>query len=211
MLRLDSPGLLLPGIPQPEPIGLVASGIPWLGVRASGANLTARLYALTGTGATAYTLPAVTGPPPTVAGGTISPLEGTLIAEALAPWRAPDVDDAALARLPWNVTQDALAATGPTGAPRFASAGWHGPDTDAERPAFCIARSDGPLADLVGERLRVTRRTGTLERSVSVYCHDEQAFPAEAAGEDLSLTRRAFLALAPLWRDSLPVEVLVLR
>lgn len=125
------------------------------------------------------------------------------------PWTPPDVEDAALARLPWTVAQDALASGPVTASRRSAVAGWHGRSTDPETGAFCIVRSDGPLADLVGERVRVTYRDGTITRSVALYCHDEQDF-GEAADEDVSLTRRAMLALAPLAWDAVPVEVEVL-
>jgi hypothetical protein len=121
-----------------------------------------------------------------------------------------NVPDEYLARLPWDVSQQALGTGGAVATTRqSAVAGWHGRTTDPETGAFCIVRSDGPLAELVGERLRITYRVGTIARSVAVYCHDEQDF-GEAADEDVSLTRRAMLALAPLARDSLPVEVEVL-
>lgn len=126
-------------------------------------------------------------------------------------WEPPDVDDAALARLPWDGSRRAFSTTGPVSSTRrSATAGWHGKSTDPERGANCIVRSDGPLAELVGERLKVTYRRGTLERAVYLYCHDEADFPAEAAVEDLSLTRRAFMALGPLASDTLPVIVEVL-
>lgn len=122
-----------------------------------------------------------------------------------------DVPDAYLARLPWDSAQQALGAGGTISTSKqAAAAGWHGPSTDPELGAFCIVRTDGPLANLVGERLRVTYRTGTRARSVVVYCHDELDFGEDGADEDLSLTRRAMLALAPLALDLVPVEVEVM-
>lgn len=122
-----------------------------------------------------------------------------------------NVPDDYLARLPWDVAQAALGSAGTIAASRqTAVAGWHGTSTDPEAGSFCIVRSDGPLADLVGERVRVTYRVGTLARAVALFCHDEQDFGAAAADEDISLTRRAFMALAPLALDSVTVEVEVL-
>lgn len=144
---------------------------------------------------------------------TTSPLASGLpvFAALFAPYKVPDVEDQALARLPWGLSQRVLGASGPVRTTRrAATCGWHGTSVDPERGAFCIVRSDGPLADLVGERVRVTLRQGTRERVVTLYCHDEQPFPLEAAQEDLSLTRRAFLALAPWSTDSLAVSVEVL-
>jgi hypothetical protein len=122
-----------------------------------------------------------------------------------------NVPDGYLASLPWDVSQQALGAGGTISTSRLAAtAGWHGPSTDPETGARCIVRTDGPLADLVGERLRITYRSGTRARQVVVYCHDEQDFGDEASEEDLSLTRRAMLALAPLALDSITVEVEVM-
>jgi hypothetical protein len=155
----------------------------------------------------------------TYADGAASPLPAAsnqsktlpVCAALFEPWVTPLVQDVELARLPWVLAQRVLGATGPaTRTPRAATCGWHGAKTDPEVGAFCIVRSDGPFADLVGERVRVTYRVGTNERTVALYCHDEQSFPPEAAMEDLSLTKRAFLALAPLSRDWLPVSLQVL-
>lgn len=131
--------------------------------------------------------------------------------ETLTSYAAPNVEDAALARLPWTLSQRFLGATGPLAATRTAAtAGWYGSTTDPEQGANCVVRTDGPLAELVGERLRVTYRLGTLRRSVAVYVHDEQDFGPDAADEDLALSRRAFMAIAPLATEALPVEVEVL-
>lgn len=131
-----------------------------------------------------------------------------VFASAFQPMPPPAVDDDALARLPWDVAQRILGATGPLRESRVvAIAGWHGTVLDEETGAFAIVRSDGPLADRVGERVRVSRRVGTLERAVVLTIHNELAFPDELVDEAISLTRRAFLELAPWATDSLEVIV----
>lgn len=126
-------------------------------------------------------------------------------------WTIPDVPDDQLARLPWSLSQQAFGSAGPLRTTRrSARAGWHGTSVDPEEGANCIVRSDGLLADLVGERLRVTYRVGTKERVIFVYCHDEQDFPEEAADEDVSLTRAGFRRLAPLALDGITVTIQVL-
>jgi len=124
------------------------------------------------------------------------------------PLAVPAVDDLDLSRLPWDVAQRVLAASGALRQSRVvATAGWHGTILDPETGAVAIVRSDGPLADRVGERIRVSRRIGTLERSVVLVVHDELPFPDELADEDLSLAKRAFLDLGPWSAESLLVVV----
>lgn len=129
-----------------------------------------------------------------------------LIVSLFEPWVEPAVDDLELTRLPFGLAQASLGATGVLRATRTAAvAGWHGTFLDPEHGAVAIVRSDGPLAELVGERVRVSTRDG--RRSVAVYVNDEQDFPDELAAEDLSLSRRAFLALAPWCTEALEVTV----
>lgn len=181
-----------------------------IAIRATGPDSAARLYGFAHD-VDAVTLAAAAAAPARLAGATPSTRQGSLFADVFEAWTAPAVEDAALARLPWGVTQRVLRASGPIASSRrAATCGWHGPTTDVEDGANAIVRSDGPLADLVGERLQVTYRLGTLRRTVAVYCSDEQAFPGVAASEDLSLSRRAFMALAPLASDDIAVEVQVL-
>jgi hypothetical protein len=186
------------------------AGVPWLGLRASGADNAARLYGLVGTGAVAKTAPAPDLVPADLSAASDSTLDAALFVDTFDAYKVPDVDDASLARLPWTLTQRFLGSAGALSSTRqSAVAGWHGATTDPEQGANAIVRSDGPLAELVGERLRITYRRGTLARSVAVYVHDEQDFPPEVADEDISLARDAFMRLAPLATNSLPVEVAV--
>ena len=134
-----------------------------------------------------------------------------IIVSLFEAWQAPDVEDLELSRLPWDLTQRVLGATGALRNSRVvATAGWHATALDPETGAVAIVRTGGPLEDLVGERIRVTRRVGTLERSVAVFVHDELEFPDELLGEDLSLSKAAFLRLAPWNTEALDVVVEVL-
>ena len=135
----------------------------------------------------------------------ITPLSASLpmIASLFDSAAAPDVEDIELSRLPWDQTQTVFAGGVLRNSRAVATAGWHGNYLDAEQGAVAIVRSDGPLAAMVGERIKVSRD----DRVVYVYVHDEQAFPDELAGEDLSLSRRAFLGLAPWSVEALEVIV----
>ena len=155
----------------------------------------------TGTGGT---------PPATLSGTSSSDDDPSVFADVFPTWSAPDVEDMQLARLPYDAAQKTFGAGAPiTGSRVTATVGWHGSGTDVEKGANAIVRTGGPLEDLVGERLKVTRRIGTLERATYVYCHDEADFPDEVA-DDLSLSRRAFRDLGALWHDDLVVTVEVL-
>jgi hypothetical protein len=90
---------------------------------------------------------------------------------AFTPYAPPDsdaVDDDYLATLPWDQTQATFGAAGPLASTREAAVcGWHGRDFDERVGAIALIREDGPLAELVGERLRVTRRVGPSRRRSS--------------------------------------------
>jgi hypothetical protein len=92
-------------------------------------------------------------------------------------------------------------------APREVAVGWHEPydassETIRETGAFALVRADGPYADLVGEFLMVT--VGRV--TIVVYCLGAADVPS-----DISLTRRAFLALGPLWEARLAASVVIGR
>lgn len=131
-----------------------------------------------------------------------------VILSVFEAWAAPDLEDLLLSRLPWDLTQRVFTSTAPLrNSKTAATAGWHSTALDPEKGAVAIVRTGGPLEDLVGERIRVTRRVGVIERSVSLFVHDELAFPDELLSEDLSLSKTAFLRLAPWSTDELPVVV----
>lgn len=125
---------------------------------------------------------------------------------ALAQTLTTNEDDFYYARLPFDRAQEALDTGKAEPGAVLANCGWHGSRTDRERGSFVIVNSDGPLADLVGERLRLTTgRETTMLRSVIAYCHTQ----ANLDG-DLSVTRRLALALGAPGDDLTPVEVEVL-
>lgn len=152
------------------------------------------------------------GAPATVSGGTHIAHTALLFIETLSGVRIPTgVADDYLATLPFDITQRVFRAGGvlrPTVV--SATASWYGTTFDPTTGANAIVRSDGPLADLVGERILVTRRGSTSDQQVAVYVHDEREFPDELADEDLLLSSRAFIALADPAVDSLEVTVGVL-
>jgi hypothetical protein len=83
--------------------------------------------------------------------------------------------------------------------------GWHGTRFNRETGAFALVRSSGPLAHLIGERLKVTLVTNR-HRVVYVYVNGS----TDRVYADLSLTRRAWLNLAPLSEKEAPVYVEVM-
>lgn len=79
-----------------------------------------------------------------------------------------------------------------------AAVGWHGTSADPETGAAAVVRSGGPYEDLIGEVLRVsTALTGAY-----VYVVGRADVVT-----DLSLARRAFLAVAPLAEESVTMAV----
>lgn len=117
------------------------------------------------------------------------------------PWTPhPDTDEETLGRLPFIEAQKALTGF-PEPRARFAVCSWHGLRIDSLRGSFAVVRSGGPLDDLVGSRLRITdRRT---RRVVYVYCRAEVV----DLPDDITLARRAFVALRPLWTETVRVKV----
>lgn len=110
-------------------------------------------------------------------------------------------DPTYLARLPWRDAQDQLiVGRGPTTIAR-GSAGWHGPSYDNERVAFAVVNETGPFAAFAGGVVRFSYTHDPYPpRSAICFCH--------ATGdpfEDVSLSRRAFLALAGLGVDEIEV------
>jgi hypothetical protein len=115
---------------------------------------------------------------------------------------ADDLDDELYAELGWASSQEMLSATPvvPNSAVQ-ATCGWHGISYDSKVGAFAIVRTGGPLADLVGERLKITAD----DQVIYVSCRDERDIV-----EDISLSRAAFARVALLWTEDLDVLVEVL-
>lgn len=115
---------------------------------------------------------------------------------------APRATDAYYARLGFDSAQSVLGIPGPE-APRYrATVGWHGTylDPESQGASFAIVQTGGALADLLGERVKVTYRN----RSVVAYVHRTLDLDS---GEEISLSRRAFQSLANLATDSLSARV----
>lgn len=105
------------------------------------------------------------------------------------------------ARLPWEQSQRVFSGTSPVaGSATAATVAWHGTALSAERGAFAAARAGGPFDAWVGERVKITARR--TRRAVYVYVND-----LVDIDQDLSLPRRAFMALASLPHDELAATV----
>lgn len=113
------------------------------------------------------------------------------------------------AQLPLAEAQVALAAlSNPQPVARAsARSGWHGNKLDDGQASFAVVDSGGPLADLVGRVVKVSLDQTITAREVWAFCHASYALDP---GDDLSLSRRLFLALAPLNTESVPVTVEVI-
>lgn len=116
----------------------------------------------------------------------------------------PDIDDIQIARYPFSYAQRVLGEEPPMETSLVASLTWHGTVTSPERGSFALVQRDGRFTDLIGERVRVSTFLG---RSVNAYVLGVADLNEE---DDLSVTRRLFLALAPLATDSLNVRVEIL-
>jgi hypothetical protein len=109
-------------------------------------------------------------------------------------------------RLPWIEAQAKLSETAPEPSGiRRAEVGWHGTLINRETGSFAVVRTSGPFGNLIGERIKLTVR-GTQIRSVCVYVNGS----TDRIPVDLSLTRRAFLALALLSSESIYANLEVL-
>lgn len=110
-----------------------------------------------------------------------------------------------IARLGWTDAQRLLLSATLASPVYAATAGWHGTVVDPNRGSFAVVRAGGPLADLVGERLKLTT-VGNNARSCLVY-----VFQAVSSLEqDISLARRAFASLELLAIDTVDVKIEVL-
>lgn len=142
-------------------------------------------------------------------GGGFGPAGALATVKTLAPIVIPPfvypagMDEMLYAALPWPEAQVQLAMPGVEGNPIAASCGWYGQSFDPHVGSFAIVARDGPLADMVGERLALTRRDTGTTRTVYVYCLRD----SDQLTEDISLTRRAFMGLGDPPLDDVPVVV----
>lgn len=112
-------------------------------------------------------------------------------------------DPGYMADLPFELGQRTF-ATGvvPTVEAVQATCGWHGLNIDASRGAYAVALEGGACEQLVGQVCRFSV-VGPRTRSVYAYLYGT----VDDLLEDVSLSRRAFLQLAPLWTEELTVVV----
>jgi hypothetical protein len=132
--------------------------------------------------------------------------EGPLItATFIRPVDLRTMDDLYYARLGHYSAQELL-GTGATETVERTVCGWHGTwlDPEPQGASFAVVDREGDLADLVGERIRVS----AYGRSVVAYVH--RATELDSGDVHLSLSRRAFAALAVLSTEELRVKVEVL-
>jgi hypothetical protein len=116
---------------------------------------------------------------------------------------------AEIAQLPFEESQEAFGTVGAERGTRvFAVLGWHGTAFDDDYGAVALVPKDGKLANLVGKRLLVAGIESVAARSIRVLVLGTSTDMPE--DEDITVPRRAFLALSPLWEDALDVQVEVL-
>lgn len=130
----------------------------------------------------------------------------SIFATASPVWlERPDAGMDVIARLGWTDAQRLLLSAALSSPVYQATAAWHGTVVDPNRGSFAVVRRAGPLADLVGERLKLTT-SGPNPLSCLVY-----VFQAVTSLEqDISLARRAFASLELLARDTVDVKIEVL-
>lgn len=105
------------------------------------------------------------------------------------------------AELPFDSAQAALDGEVIQTITEFASCSWYGAVVSPDYGCFAIVRDDGPLADFVGDRLRLTDATSGA--TVVVYC----VTTISDIDEDVLIARRPFAAFADL--AITPISVLV--
>lgn len=145
--------------------------------------------------------------PPDTLPATTADLTPAFIAPYIQPWVPPNVDDLHLARLAYPSAQAALGSVAADPRTKQTTrASWHGTylDPEPQGASFAIVQQDGPLADLVGRRIKVTE--AATGKFTYAFVHRSADLDLDD-GEQISLTRRLFRALAPLASDTLLVTV----
>ena len=124
-------------------------------------------------------------------------------------WQPPAasiVDDEYLAGLSFTSAQNAFTRDSApvVGTNKTVTAGWHGTYVNDSKGSFAVVKTDGLLADFVGERVLVTHRL--TRRSVAVYVITE----SDLITEEISLARRPWIALGSPSDGNLLVSAQVL-
>lgn len=139
------------------------------------------------------------GPNATLGTGGAGALRLASYVTTIEQWVPPVIPDDELAALGWPSAQKALSGVVQSATAQTVGMEWHGTLLDPHEGAFAVVRAGGALEEMVGQRLRVTLG----RRAIFVYVVDS----ADELEEDLSLARRAWLALANLSDESRTVRV----
>lgn len=132
----------------------------------------------------------------------------SLFAATMPIWTPPaDETEEWYARMPFGQAEDLMLAEGTKPGAITTDATWHGTHFDPEIGAFAVVRDDGPLTDLIGQRVLVRVGTAIASKRVAVFVHTM----GPVRNADISLTRRAFAEISGLAvGDSIPVTLEVL-
>lgn len=178
-----------------------------LGVIAGASEQIARLYGDTATNASKVGTDTYSdGPSDPIGSVSNASFAPSIFATYVLTMAVPDMTEIEYARMPFSRTQSFFGLT--SGSPISAVGavcGWYGTRLDAERASVVVVAEGGALADLVGERLRITSLdSGRSRRQVIAYCHSVASLNDEEA---LALPRRLYTELAPL--SKVPINVAV--
>lgn len=212
----ESPEVVIPDLNDPQwfdfvfarPVALTEGDYAF-GVHAGDPSTAARLY--TASGGTNLSTETDTYSDGAAATG-FAPIYGSgelgVFATFAYAWTPPVEDDFYLANLGYPSAQAALGdAEADKRTKRRVTAAWHGTylDPQSQGASLAVAQLNGTLTDLVGERVRVTSGT----RSTVVFVHRETDLDLDDDTQ-ISLSRRAWLALARPAEDTLQVTVEVI-
>lgn len=197
-------------MPFDMPPTLRAGVEPRVGVIAGAASALARLSVqLASPGVSSRYVSAYAAAPTIAGGATDVNALGSVLVVGVKAWAPPaGLAEEELAELPVDVTQPVLDGAAASVVDGMAC-GWHYSNESPPPPSSAIVRTGGPLADLVGQRVRVTTATPVGPASVVVVVVDELPFDG-VEDEDLSLTRDAFRLIGGLYVDTLAVRVEVI-
>lgn len=117
-----------------------------------------------------------------------------------------DVDEEVhIGRRAFPETQELFSQVGDHRLDNFVEVGWYGTEAHPESGSFALVREGGPLEELVGEILGITRDVSA--DPLPTYCYVIGALPIV---DDLQVFRRVFVNFAPLWRDTVRCVVEVI-
>lgn len=122
--------------------------------------------------------------------------------DAVIPLALPDEERVVWTRRSFNDAQALLAGAAQPPLPLFYECAWFGSAALVDRGSFALVDPDGLLGAYIGEDLRLSNDNG----EAIVYVVGSQ----ELGDIPIAVTRRTFLAVAPLYLDSIDVRVEVM-